>query len=190
MDKRLIFAAVILSTAGLAASSAFAQDTAQTAPQQNAQATKKPKVWTDDNIDSVRTPSDVYQMQEKKEKDAQQQAAAAAKQAASQDASTAAPLGPRPKTVQQADSMIAQKKQFLTSEQDVLKQVQAQLNDPNVTGLERTRLEWRLKSHGYTAQSTQSQLTQLEKDREALAKKAQKGSADNSSSSSSSSNQQ
>lgn len=184
MEKRLIFAAIVLSTAALAGPSAFGQDATRTASQQNAQATKKPKVWTDDNIDSVRTPSDVYQAQEQKEKEAQQQAAAA-KQAAAASQSQAAPesLGqlPHPKTVHEADTIIAQKKQLLASQQDYLKQVQQQLNDPSVTGLDRTRLEWRLKSHTITAQNTQSQVTQLEAQREALAKKADNSSSGNSS---------
>lgn len=183
MRKRLLFAAVILlGTAGLAA----AQTPSQNESQQPAKKAKPAKVWTDDNIGSVRSASDDYIIEQQNEKQAEQQAAA--KQATDQKAAAAdasAPTTwPKPKSIQEADQMISQKQQFLSSEQDTLKQLQSQVNDPTVTGFERTRVEWRLKSHTVTAQQARDAVKQLEDDKKELEKKeAEKkdsGSSDNS----------
>lgn len=165
----MIRAAVVLAGLGAAAMGAFAQAAPpeQKTAEQKTQKTK-PKVWTDDNIDSVRSPADDYVVQQH-QKEAQQ---AAANQTASQTGTTAAPAGPQPKTVQQADSMIAEKQHLLASQKQYLQTLQKQLSDPETTGLERTRLEWRLKSYSATTQNTQADVTQLQAQKDALEKKA------------------
>jgi colicin import membrane protein len=171
MEKSWLVAVGIAAALALAGSSAFAQEAAQTAPKQQAQeqAGKKPKVWTDDNIDSVRTPADDFQIQQDKEQEAQQ--AAAKKAAAQAAAQAAAKAGPTPKTVTQADSMIAQKKSDLANQQAYLQRLQKDMNNPGNSSLEQTRLDWRLKSHSASAEQTQAQLKQLEDEKAALAKK-------------------
>ncbi|HEV2206521.1 MAG TPA: hypothetical protein VGR36_08275 [Candidatus Acidoferrales bacterium] len=185
MRKRLIVTAVILfGAAGIAAAQAPSQNESQEPAKQ---AKPKPaKVWTDDNIGSVRSASDDYIIEQQKEKQAEQQTAA--KQAADQKAAaadaSAPPTWPKPKSIQEADQMISQKQQFLSSEQNTLKELQNQVNDPTVTGFERTRVEWRLKSHTVTAQQARDAVKQLEDDKKELEKKEaadkNSGSGDNS----------
>lgn len=179
MGKSTILAVALFAGVALAITGARAQDAAPPPNQSQAQAPapKKAKVWTDDNIGSVRTPADDYQIQQQLQHEQQQQAQqAAAQQAAAQTAQTA---GPAPKNVKQADSMIAAKKQALADQQQYLQRVQKDLNNPNNSDLDRTRLDWRMKSHTASEQQTQAQLKQLEEERAALAKKeaAEKGSA-------------
>jgi len=159
---------------------AFAQQPAQAPAAQKQQAEPAPakpaaKVWTDDNLSSLRSPADDYQIQQAEEKKAQEAAAqqAASKQTAVADASM-------PKTVQQANGMIADKSRVLTSEQDYLQGLQKRLKDNSATGLEKKRLEWRLKSHTATAQHLASEIKQLQADRNALARKAPAGNSANS----------
>lgn len=166
MKKRLTFAAVILfGAAGLASAQTPSQNNSQQPPKK----AKAAKVWTDDNIGSVRTAADDYEIQQQQEQEAQQQAAA--KQAADQKAAAAPPTWPKPKTIQEADQMIAQKQHFLTSEQGMVQELQKQLQDPTVTGFQRTRVEWRLKSHTVTSQQARDAVNQLEQDKKDLEKK-------------------
>jgi len=177
--SRISFAVTVMLAGSLVA---FAQQPAQ-APaaqkQQGKPAPAKPaaKVWTDDDLSSLRSPSDDYQIEQAKEKEAQ-------KAAAQQTPSTqiAAVDGSKPKTVQQADGMIADKQHILSSEQDYLQRLQKQANDPSAVGLEKKRLEWRLQSHAATAQHLASEIKQLQADRDALAKKAPAAAGNSSSS--------
>jgi hypothetical protein len=171
MEKRWLIAVGLVAALALAGSSALAQDASQTAPKTQAQspAPKKPKVWTDDNIDSVRTPSDDFQIQQAKAQEAQQ--AAAKKSAAQAAAQAAANAGPTPKTAKQADSMIAQKKNELANQQSYLQRLQKDMNNPDNSSVDQMRLDWRMKSHTASAEQTESQLKQLEDEKAALAKK-------------------
>ncbi len=169
MGKSYAVAAVLTAVA-LLGTNAFGQAPAQNTPQiaakQPAQAAaKKPKVWTDDNIDSVRTPADDYQIQQQQQQQAQQ---AAAEKAAAQ---AAAPAGSVPKTVKQADGMITAKKSELANQQQYLQRLQKDASNPNNSDLDKMRLDWRLKSHTASEQQTQAQLKQLEDEKAALAKK-------------------
>jgi hypothetical protein len=171
MEKSSIVAVALFAAVTLVGSSALAQDAAPAASQSPAQsqAAKKPKVWTDDNIGAVRTPADDYQMQEQQQQQAQQAAAAKAQEEAAAQARAGA--APAPKTVQQADSMIAAKKSELADQQQYLQQVQKDASNPNNSDLDNLRLDWRLKSHTASEQQTAAQLKQLEAERAALAKK-------------------
>ncbi len=146
------------------ASSAAQQPQQKAAPAKPA-TTKKAVVWTDDNIGSVRSTADNYQMAQAQEKAAQQDAAkqAGKKQPAAADASG-------PQTIEQADSMIAAKSHDLAGEQEYLKNLQKDVNNPAITGTDKKRLEWRLQSHTITAQTLQSDIKQLQADKDALAK--------------------
>lgn len=139
---------------------------AKPAPPKAAPAKPAAKVWSDDDLSSLRSPADNYQIEQANEKEAQK----AAGQGAAKQTPVADPS--MPKTVQEADSMIADKSRFLTSEQDYLQRLQTEVKDTSATGLEKQRLEWRLQSHTATAQTLQSQIKQLQADRDALAKKA------------------
>ena len=137
---------------------------AKTAPVKPA--AKKAVVWTDDNIGSVRSSADSYRIAQAQEAEGQK---AAPKQSASNQTAAADSTGP--KTIDQADSMIAAKSHDLAGEQEYVKTLQKQVNDPTVTGTERKRIEWRLQSHTATTQNLQSEIKQLEADKDALAKK-------------------
>ncbi len=171
MEKPSIVAVALAASLALAGSSAFAQDAAQSTPktQAQSQAPKKPKVWTDDNIDSVRTPADDFQIQQENAQEAQQ--AAAKKVAAQAAAHAAATPSSTPTTAKQADSMIAQKKHDLADQQAYLQRLQKDMNNPGNSSLDQTRLDWRMKSHTASANQTQAQLKQLEDEKAALAKK-------------------
>jgi hypothetical protein len=189
MAKSWSTKASVLAAVALVAANAFAQipaqGTSQLASKQPAhEAAKKPKVWTNDNIDSVRTPADDYQVQQQQE---QQAAQAAAEKKAAQDAAVP---GPAPKTVQQADSMIAAKKGELANQQQYLQRLQKDLNNPKNSDLDKTRLDWRLKSHTASEEQTQAQLKQLEDQRAALEKKDDAKAASKRQSDSGSSDQQ
>ena len=169
---KVIIAVAVVSAASLTAT-AQQQTPQTTAPQkQEAKPTaaKTAKVWSDDDLSSLRSPSDNYQIEQAKEKEAQK--------ATAQEASTQAAVvdASKPKTVQQADGMIADKQRTFASEQEYLQQVKKQANDPSVSGLEKKRLEWRLESHTATAQHLASEIKQLQADRDALAKKPAAGS--------------
>lgn len=159
-----ILAGVVLAHAQQPSQSAAPQkQQAKPAPAKAAPARPPAKVWTDDDLTSLRSPADDYQMQQQEEKKAQA--------AAAQESSKPVADPSMPKTVQEADSMIADKSRYLTSEQDYLQRLQKQLKDTAPTGIEKERLEWRLKSHTVTTQTLQSQIKQLEADKAALAKK-------------------
>jgi short subunit dehydrogenase-like uncharacterized protein len=168
MKKRSILAIALFAGLAITGTIAPAQDAAQSASgaQPQTQSAKKPKVWTDDNIASIRTPADNFEIQQEQEEEAQRaQAAKAAAQAAEA-------AGPAPKTVQQADSMIAAKKQQLVDQQQYLQRLQKDVNNPNNSSLDQLRLNWRMKSHTASEQQTQAQLKQLEDQKAALAKAA------------------
>jgi hypothetical protein len=163
-----VLAGVLLAHAQQPSQSAAPQKQQERpAPAKAAPAKPAAKVWTDDDLTSLRSPADDYQMQQEEEKKAQ----AAAAQASSKPVADPS----MPKTVQEADSMIADKSRYLTSEQDYLQRLQQKLKDTSVTGIEKERLEWRLKSHTATTQTLQSQIKQLEADKAALAKKTASG---------------
>src|SRR5579875_2598894 len=197
MDATMkIFARILLLASFIVAGVllAHAQQPSQNSQAQNSPAKAaaqkpappKPFVWTDDNIDNVRSAADDYQVEQAKEKAAEQ---AAAKQAAAQKAAAAAKneqknLWPVPKvtSVQQANQDIAQKSRDLTAEQDYVQQLQKRLANTDPSGTEKMRLEWRLKSHSMTVQHLQNQVKDLEKQKAALEKQSQSGSKPNSAS--------
>jgi len=166
MKKLSMLAVALFAGLTITGTTALAQDAAQPASGTHppTQSAKKPKVWTDDNIASVRTPADNFEIQQEQEEEAQQAKAEAAAQAASV-------AEPAPKTVQQADSKIAAKKQQLADQQQYLQRLQKDVNNPNNSSLDQLRLNWRLKSHTASEQQTEAQLKQLESEKAALAKK-------------------
>jgi hypothetical protein len=144
------------------------QNAGQPAPAQQAHADKNGKIWTDDNIDSVRSAEDVYliQVELMKEK-LEAEKAAAAKLSSLQVCSA----GPIVKSVQQADEMIAQDNQDLKAQQDYIKQTEDQLSSAP-DDASKTRLEWRIQSRSATAARIQDEIASLKKQRDTLAKNA------------------
>lgn len=166
MIKAKFVAALSLSVL-IAGAGALAQDASQNSRAQQTAPPKKPKVWTNDNIGAVRTSADQYTDGEQAEAATAVAAHEAAAQAAKAEAE-AAPPKQTPKTVQQADQMIAQEQSQIASQQQYVDQVKKDL--PTVPDAERTRLQWRIESRSQYVDRMRGDLSDLEKERAALAK--------------------
>jgi hypothetical protein len=173
MSKLLVLAAILGTASPLTVPRACAQSQPQDKPQNQRDTTKKPKVWTDDNLSSLRSPADVYQDEQQKQKEAQD----TAKEPGSAPPASTEPRTQSPKTVQDADAMIAKEQSDLAAAQDYVQQLKSQVNDPTLNDKEKERLQWRLKSRSLTADQLQSDLAELQKEKETLAKKAASGMA-------------
>lgn len=91
---------------------------------------KTGKVWTNEELVSLRTPADIYLM----EKEAQEEAAAkaAAEEAAAQEADAAKPAGttvPLPATVEETQKLIKDKQEQISDEQSNLDRMTKELPD-------------------------------------------------------------
>lgn len=178
MGKRSSIGAVILSAVALWGPVAFAQDTAQSAPQQKAQPAKKARVWTNDNIGSVLSPSDVYQEQEsEKQKEAREAKEAAAKTAQAQKPASTAPKTPsappalsNPKTVQSADSMIAWEQRDIDAQEQFVQRLQQELETAPES--QQAQIRARIQERTQALESTKKEMQGLEAQKGALEKKA------------------
>jgi len=171
MGKRLLFVAVMACGLCLAGFSALAQS-----PQANSGEAGLParavKVWTNDNILLLRSPSDVYLL-EKKQKELEEAAkqAAAAEAAARQDESAPSVAVPEVKTVREADDMIAQRQSVLKSQQDFIDQTNQQLANAADESM-KSRLNARIETHAKAVTLLQAEITKLQAARDELAKKS------------------
>ncbi|MGH9734804.1 MAG: hypothetical protein ACRD8A_09475 [Candidatus Acidiferrales bacterium] len=184
MRKGIAPTALILSALALAAFRAHGQTPTQppppqttTQPAQSTHTSKDGKLWTDDNIDAVRSPDEIYLKQQELAKEKLEAEKEAAKKLSSLQVCSA---GPIVKTIQQADEMIAQDKQDLKAQKDYIKQMEDQLaGDPNA---DKQRLEWRIESRSATAARIQEEITGLQKQRGVLAKNTANATTESSSS--------
>lgn len=171
MRQGIAQTALILSALAIAAFTARGQNATQPPPPQKAtqqiQPGKDAKLWTDDNIESVRSPDEIYLMQQELAKKKLEAEKEMARKLSSLQVCSA---GPTVKTIQQADEMIAQDKQDLKAQKDYVKQMEDQLaNDPNA---DKQRLEWRIESRSATAARIQEEITSLQKQKNVLTKNA------------------
>lgn len=178
MKNHTVITTAICTAIVLTGSSAFAQTTPQSTTQTTtAQAgpkktPKKAKVWTDDNIDSLRSPADVYQMQQEQENEqAEASKQPAAKQAGTQSSAQQG-MYPVPvaKTPQQADQIIASDQQDIKEQQDSIKQTEQEL--ATAPDSYKDRLNWRLNSRKAAIARLQAQIADLQKQKNALQSKA------------------
>jgi hypothetical protein len=89
---------------------------------------KSSRVWTEDDISSVRTPADDYQDQIRAQDAAAAAAANQPKPAATKPAQKGAPAAlSNPKTADDADKMIAWEQRDIDSQQEYLEELQRQL---------------------------------------------------------------
>lgn len=171
MRKGIAPSALILSGLALAALGTRGQSSPQPSPAQKAaqptQSGKDSKLWTDDNIDSVRSPEELYLMEQEAAKEKLEAEKEAAKKLASSQVCSA---GPTVKTIQQADEMMTQDKQDLKAQKDYIKQMEDEL--ASNTDADKERLEWRIESRSATAARIQEEITSLQKQRDTLAKNA------------------
>ena len=132
----IIVTAAVVCGASLTATAR--QQTSQTAAPQKREAKPAPaksaKVWTDDDVSSLRSPADAYVAEKSAESaaaaDAAKQAAAAKQVAAkpAQPHDTAPPALSNPKTTEDADKMIAWEDRDIAAQQQFAQELQKQLD--------------------------------------------------------------
>jgi hypothetical protein len=167
--------AAILFAAG---TSSLAQDAQNAKPSQapakDSSAPKKHKVWTDDEVSTLRTPEDNYIEQ----KQAAEAAAAAAAAAAQQVKSTpksekhvgAAPALSNPKSPEDADRMIAWENRDVDAQQELIDRERTQVEQ--ATPETREALEKDLAKHIKMLEGTKKERDALVTQKKELEKKA------------------
>ena len=160
----------------------------ETASSQKAAASEKPeskaapqkvhKVWTNDDISSVRSPSDNYSEEQKA---LAARSAAAAKPASTNDKTAPASLpqhgGPpaltNPKTVNEADSMIAWENRDIEAQQGTIAQLQKEIDQAPPE--HRGALQKSLQERTQLLADTQKELQALQAKKETLQQKPSAG---------------
>lgn len=129
-----IFPAAVVGQQTSQSSSAQASQQPATSADKKAKpaaTTKAPKVWTEDDIASIRTPADDYMDEQRAQEQAAAEAAAeTAKQkqtAAKAPKAPAPPLLSNPKSAEDADKMIAWEQRDIDSQQKYLDQLRKQI---------------------------------------------------------------
>lgn len=133
---------------------------------------KPATVWTDDNISSVRSASDIY-LEQKRAADAAAatQAANAAKPAPKPSPKDHAPASlSNPKTAQDADGMIAWENRDIAAQQQFLQELQKRIDSAPPD--EKARLQQDLQAHAQTLAETQKERDELVTQKQQLEKKA------------------
>lgn len=150
-------------------------DTQNPAPQTEQKPAAKPhKVWTSDDLGTLRSPADVYLKSEQKKADEE---AAAAKQAADKkQAASATPAKkvnpPRlsnPKTPQAAEDMIAWEDRDIQSQTEYIAQLRQQLAEAAPEG--KARFEKLIQEHERLLVETRQERDGLVAQKQALEKK-------------------
>jgi hypothetical protein len=131
IKNSFVFSAILASAAALGLSaSAFAQSDPQkkTPPAKQAKPAPKPhKVWTDDEVGSLRLPADTYVDAKYRQTDG---TAASKQPAAAKPAQhVAAPALSNPKTVDDADKMIAWEKRDVDAQTEYVELVKKQIEE-------------------------------------------------------------
>lgn len=166
---------------GAAGSSLRAQDSSQMAyaPEMEAKvskaAPKKPhKVWTEDNVTSLRTPADNYL--DEKNAAAEAAAMAAAKQEKTpkpQGPSSAPPALSNPKSTADADKMIAWEERDIAAQQENVDRLRTQLQEAPPE--DRGRLQKVLVEKMQIVEQVKKERDDLLKQKKSLEKKAAAG---------------
>ncbi|MGH9780373.1 MAG: hypothetical protein ACRD33_01020, partial [Candidatus Acidiferrales bacterium] len=133
---------------------------------------KSAKVWTADDLTSLRSPSDTY-VEEKQAQAAEAAAASAAKQqAAAKPAKPVAgpPMLSNPKTPDDADKMIAWENRDITSQQEYVEILKKRLETAPAD--QKEHLQQVLRERIQIVAATQKERDGLAADKQALEKKA------------------
>lgn len=179
--KYLLTTACAAVLFGAAGSSLRAQDASQMAysPEMEAKASKaapkKPhKVWTEDNVTSLRTPADNYL--DEKNAAVEATAAAAAKQEKTskpQALSSAPPALSNPKSTADADRMIAWEERDIAAQEENVDRLRTQLQEAPPE--DRDRLQKVLMEKVRTVEAVKKERDDLLKQKKSLEKKAAAG---------------
>jgi hypothetical protein len=177
--KRKIFitfgcTAILFAATGTSSFAQDAQDTKSSqAPAKDSSAPKKHKVWTDDEVSTLRTPEDNY-IEQKQAAEAAAAAAAAAQQAKSTPKSEkhvgAAPALSNPKSPADADRMIAWENRDVDAQQELIDKERTQVEQ--ATPETREALEKDLAKHIKMLENTKKERDALVTQKKELEKKA------------------
>jgi hypothetical protein len=175
--KRKIFitfgcAAILFAATGTSSLAQDAQDAKPSqAPAKDSSAPKKHKVWTDDEVSTLRTPEDNYIEQKQA---AEAAAAAAAQQAKSTPKSEkhvgAAPALSNPKSPEDADRMIAWENRDVDAQQELIDKERTQVEQASPET--REALEKDLTKHIKMLEDTKKERAALVTQKKGLEKKA------------------
>jgi hypothetical protein len=171
----LLFAAT--ATSSLAQDSQNAKSP-QTTAKDSSSTPKKHKVWTDDEVSTLRTPADSYVEQKQAAEAASAAAAAvAAQEAKSRPKSDKHVGGPpalsNPKSTDDADRMIAWENRDIDAQQEFIDKLRAQLQQ--ATPEDRDQLEKDLAKRVHMLEVTQKERDTLATQKKELGKKAAPG---------------
>lgn len=174
MKNSFLFRTILASTAALGLSApAFAQSNSQkkTPPAKQAKAAPKPhKVWTDDEIGSLRSPANAYldakYSQAARTGDSEQPEPAAAKP----KPHTASPALSNPKTVDDADKMIAWEKRDVDAQTEYVERLKKQIEEAPQEDKE--RLKKVLQERIQILADTRGEMETLVQQKKELQKKA------------------
>jgi hypothetical protein len=167
----MVASAMVLGFSGAAHAQSESQKPEQPAKEQKP-AAKARKVWTEDDVSSLRTPADAY----REKKEAQDEAAA--KQAASGKQTPSNKLEPashppklsNPKTVEEADGMIAWEKRDVDAQQEDLERLQKQLNEAPAD--QKEKLQALIVEHQRILADTRKEMLGLVEQKKGLEKKS------------------
>jgi len=166
-------AAVLFAATGNAS---LAQNTQ--APARDASAPKKHKIWTDDEVSTLRTPADDYVEQKQAAESAAAAAAAAvAEQAKSKPKSEKIVAPPRlsnPKSPEDADRMIAWENRDVDAQTEYVDKLRTQLEQASPE--EREQLEKKLTQRIQIVEDTKKERDALVAQKKELEKKSGSGS--------------
>jgi hypothetical protein len=176
IKNNFLFSAILASAAALGLSApAFAQSDSQkkTPPAKQAKPAPKPhKVWTDDEVGSLRSPADAYA--EAKEK----QAAAADPPATANQTSTSKqaqhggppPTLTNPKSLEDANKMIAWENRDIGAQEEFLEKLKQQIDEAPAD--QKERLAKLLQERTQILASTRKELQNLQMKKQELEKPA------------------
>jgi hypothetical protein len=182
MNKRTLmtagFTALLFGATG---SMLCAQDSSQvaysseTADKAAPAAAKKPhKVWTEDDVASVRTPADTYVDQQQAAADTAATAAAQQEKAAQTEKHKGTPFAlTNPKSLAEADKMIAWEENDLNAQQEYVEKVRKQVAEAGPE--DRDRLEKYLAKRIAIVEEIKLERANLQKQKKELEKKAAAG---------------
>jgi hypothetical protein len=170
-------AALLFATTGTTSLAQDSQDpkSPQGTAKDSSSAPKKHKVWTDDEVSSLRTPQDNYIEQ----KQAAEAATAAAAAAVAQQAKStpksekhvgAAPALSNPKSPEDADRMIAWENRDVDAQQEFIDKLRTQLEQASPE--DRDHLENNLAKHIQMLEQTKKERDALVTQKKELQKKA------------------
>ncbi len=174
MGKTPLFRALVACVAVLGLSlGAYAQGEPQkpARPAQKKPATKTRKVWTNEEVGSLRTPADDYlEVKQAQEEAAAKQAATPAPRAAAKPANAAhPPLLSNPKAVEDADRMIAWEQRDIDAQTEDLARLRKQLEEAPASDKE--RLQKLIEQHTRILAETRKEQEGLKAQRAELQKK-------------------